>query len=263
MASDQASGSDDTPSDYIVHPLVQRQLGFYSVLLPLDYDVPKHKEKSYPLCLNIHGAMGDEFIYEKVIDRHLKRDGVIYLTPRAPYAAFNALRKGKTGYTVMPNFPKIWGLMGSEGFPNTDVENLDIRKLYVDFIADCVADAKSRYRITEGRFVIFGFSQGASFAFMFAIAYPLLVRAFFAGGSFYGEDSDKQEAAKVFKENQVYPFITHCRDDGPEDAIEFHRILEKNGVSHTFRLLEQGGHRISDEVGNLAKGFLDEWCRDE
>ena len=98
---------------------------------------------------------------------------------------------------------------------------------------------------------------------MFAIAYPHLVRAFFAGGSFYGTATDKQEAAKVFKENQVYPFITHCRDDGPEDAIEFHRVLESHGVPHTFQVFEQGSHRITDEVGALAKDFLDEWCRNE
>ncbi len=96
-------------SEFIIHPIRQQSIGFYSILLPPDYHDPARKETTYPLCVLISGNGHIEEEYLEFVTQGTKRDGVIYLTPRAPYPNFNSfLKNQKPGYTADPEYDNNW-----------------------------------------------------------------------------------------------------------------------------------------------------------
>lgn len=255
----------ETPKELPVgteyHALPQRQLGLYAVFVPPGYGAPENREKTYPLVLIIHGHGSTELRHGQLADT-FGREDVLYLAPRAPYAheeVFTELRE--PGWTARPTVPEqLYSIgPGDDGF-------VDVDRLYTDWLADTVQDTRRRYRVSDQRVVVYGHSQGATFAHLFALAHPQLVKAYFAFAGYYRATTDQptSAAAQTLRDHGIFPFLAHNRPDPVVEASETDRLVayfSANGVPHGSFLAETGDHYLTDEGRRRATEFLREWTR--
>jgi predicted esterase len=249
----EVEGGDQVLDDHVRHALVQRSVGFYSVFLPPGY-ATDGGERTYSLCILLHGMGGTEAELAASVLADLGRDDVIYLAPRAPHAVAGGGFRG---------WPMRWSEWPDPTFPRADVEAADVPSLYTEWIARCLADARKRYRISSGRVVVFGHSEGATFAHRFAYDHPKLVKAYFAHAGSY--DYATEGSADVFARHNVYPLIAHCKDDAAQ-KFEGSELLVAHfrgqGLAHEALFLEEGGHGLVPAVIKRARAFVDQWCRE-
>jgi predicted esterase len=248
--------------DFIIRPLMQASLGYYSVLLPPDYDAAA--PKTYPLCVLLHGSSATETEYGDLVAKSLKRDGVIYLTPRAPYP-HNAefVYAKKPGYTAWPEYGYDWSTI--KVAKDAQPDSIAVEKLYTDWIAKCVADARTHYRVREGKVVVFGHSQGASFGFLFAVDHPDLVKACFLADGYYSSRLRDDLAGATLKENGIHLVIVHNEDDPTvkfEEATSLVAYLKKNHVDFTNTFYPTGKHSMTDPIKQQAADFVASECRE-
>lgn len=146
--------------------LPSRSLGTYVALLPPDYAT---SGKHYTFCVVLQGASGNEIEFAKLANE-FGRDGIIYIVPRAPYPNFDATQQyGSKRYIA--SFP--------DDLPNWSVTD-SVTFGYLNFIVDCIADARANFRVASGPGLLFGQSQGAYYADLFALNHPELLKAFIA-----------------------------------------------------------------------------------
>lgn len=253
------------PKGLEYHALVQQKVGFYAALLPPDYEQAVQHGKRFPIVVILHGSGSTELKHGSLA-APLGREGVIYVLPRAPHAHEETFTESKEpGWTAWPTYPKPWGDYESPTFPKQEVDAIDVARLYVDWIRNCVEDARKRYRTNGGRVVVIGHSQGAAFAHSFAIAYPDLVKAYFAYAGYYDRTPTGLDAAAALKSGKVTPFIAHQEADTVvkvERARSLIDYFQKNGVQYTSLILPGGDHRMSDRVKDEARRFVDKHaCR--
>ena len=236
----------------IRHALVQRTVGFYSVYLPPDYD--GDEQRTYPACFLLHGMGGRDTDFAVAVLESLGRHDVIYIAPRAPH------RDEQGGYRA---WPTPWSDWQKEDFPREDVEAAEVPALYTNWIARCLEDARSRYRISPARVSVFGHSEGAVFAHRFAFDHPTLVAAYFAHAGYYDYATDGSAAR--FEKHNVFSLIAHCRDD-PAQKFEGAQALidhfRKHKLAHATLLPDEGGHGLTPEILDAARKFVDRWCRE-
>ncbi len=249
------------PADTYFHALPQTQLGLYAVFLPPGYRAPENSDRTYPLVLILHGHGSTEIRHGQHAD-DFGREGVIYLAPRAPYPHEDVFLELKTpGWTAWPTVPEQLYDIG----PGHE-DYIDVDRLYTDWIADTVQDVRRRYRVSEQRVVIYGHSQGATYAHMFALHHPELVKAYFAFAGWYaetGKDLDPDDA-RIIRENEVFPFVAHNRADPVLDVAQTERLaalFSQHQVRHATFISETGNHYLTDEGKQKVASFIHEWCR--
>jgi predicted esterase len=249
------------PTDTNFHALPQAQLGIYAVFLPPGYHAPENRNKKYPLVLILHGHGSTEIRHGQHAD-DFGRNDVIYLAPRAPYPHEEVFMELKTpGWTAWPTVPEQLYEIGPE-----HKDYVDVDRLYTNWIADTVQDVRRRYRVNEQRVVIYGHSQGATYAHMFALHHPELVKAYFAFAGWYGETTEELDLhdAKILKENKVFPFLAHNRRDPALDVAQTERLaafFSRHAVRHATFISETGDHYLTDEGKQKVASFVNEWCR--
>jgi len=250
----------EPPAGTHFHALPQTQLGIYAVMLPPDYDAPANRDKTYPLVLIVHGHGSTEIRHGQLADTFGRKD-VIYLAPRAPYPHERVFIELDTpGWTAMPTVPEqLWEI--DEDHP----DYIDVDRLYTDWIFSTIQDVRRRYRVSDQRLVIYGHSQGATYAHLFALHHPELVKAYFAFAGYYEFIKDKTpgEAAETLKRNDVFPSLLHNRLDPMVDVSETTRLaayFEQYAVGHESLLSETGDHYLTDDERTRAATFIRDWC---
>jgi predicted esterase len=266
ILSTTQSVAEDPPAapDPIHHGLIQKKVGFYAVYLPPDYNTEANKEKSWPVCTILHGS-GSTETGHGALSGTFGRDGVIYLAPRAPHTHFGVVKEsGNPGYTAWPDNPPAWGEFGSDTFPSDAVSQLQVERLYTDWIADCLGDLRKRYRTDGKRATVVGHSQGAAFAHLFALHRPELVQAYFAYAGYFEDTLEDDIAAQTLKKHKVYPSIAHCEGDAVVKASLSHDLseyLKKHEVPHDVLIMPKGSHRFTSKTSRAASEFVAKWCR--
>lgn len=253
----------------IVHPLEQKTIGYYSVILPTNYTKEKaqgegDQGKEYPACILLHGSGGSQHSSIQFVNNSLGRDGVIYICPRAPHPKNSVfLDQKRAGFTAWPEYG--YESSSSIKVPDKYKVNSDlIEAYYTRWIYDCLSDARKKYRIRPGKVVVLGHSQGAAFSLRFAIDYPESVKACFAAAGYYKSRLQTPDAGKILKDHGIYVYFNHNKGD---PAVDFDnsellmKYLEEHGVISNHTFYPDGGHRFRNEEKQRARMFIDRWCR--
>jgi predicted esterase len=253
------------PAGLEYHALVQEKVGFYATLLPPGYEDAAQRSKRFPVVVILHGSGSTELKHGQLAET-FGREGVIYVLPRAPHAHEEVFSESKEpGWTAWPTYPRPWGKFDSPTFPKSEMAAIDVGRLYIDWIRDCVQDARKRYRTDGGRVLVIGHSQGAAFAHSLAVVYPDLVKAYFAYAGYYDQVPPGFDVAKIFKTRHVTAFIAHHEADTTVKVEKTRALLDyfrQNGVEHTGLVLPGGDHRMSDRIKDEARRFIDvQSCR--
>ena len=253
----------EIPVDYIIHPILQRNVGYYSVILPPGYFSSESANATYPLCVLVHGRGQTEERYQYLLSDYFPRDQVIYLMARAPHPANLDFFGGETGYTVWPeDYTRESTIVVDDSLK---IDPMVIERLYTGLIAECIRDARSRYRISDKKIAIFGHSQGAAFGFRFAVDHPDLVDLCFVHAGAYYSRLDGDHAGKVLLANGTKVIVTHNEDDPHvevQHSRELVKYLEGHQVDVENKFYRTGGHDFNEEGRNLARKFLIKWSQD-
>jgi predicted esterase len=237
----------DGPADYHRHFLTRRSVGTYIVLLPPDYD---SSGKFYPLCLILHGSGSTELGHGKIADK-IGREGVIYVVPRAPFPhAGVAQASGELGYTAWP----------PEQPDSTDALRDSLPTQYIDWIMECAADARQRYRIDDSKAIVLGHSQGAAFAWNTATQYPARIRSIFSYAGYYLDRFRTDLALDNIRRNGVDINLAHGMKDQTVDISESKTLdstLTAHHITHSFMQASGAGHFISDRVFRAMTTWID------
>lgn len=241
------------------HALIQKKVGFYGVLLPPGYEAAANRAKRFPIVVILHGSGSSEVRHGRLADGFGRKD-VLYVLPRAPHAHEEVFtEQQQPGWTAWPTYPERWGKFDSATFPKHEIEGLDAARLYLDWIRQCVEDARRRYRTDGGRVVVFGHSQGAAFAHYFAIAHPDIVKAYFAYAGYYDDPPEGLDAAKVLKQHRIAAIIAHHEADPVVKVAGARALLDyfrEHAVQHTGLVLPGGDHKVSDRIKDEVRRFI-------
>lgn len=253
-----AQEPETAPVDVHLHPLVQDQVGFYAVITPPGYDEADNGKKRYPIIVLLHDG-GDDELDAAQLANALGREEAIYVVPRAPYPS--ASKEDGIGFTATLPYPQEWGTPGSESFPSKDVELLKADELYATQIAEAIKDTRKRYRADWSKVVVFGHGQGGTYAHVFAVNQPWMVKAYVAsGGQFDSTTASKRGASHVagLKKNGVEALLVEEASKPSEDAKKLDEMLTRNRVEHRLHLLanESG----ADAAALAAKRFVRHHC---
>lgn len=262
---DAEEEAESPAADPVHHALVQKKVGFYAVYLPPDYHDEANAERDWPVCVILHGHGSSETGHGS-LSESFGRDGVIYVAPRAAHIHKELLEEGRRGYTAWPTYPDSWGEWDSEDFPREEAEKLQVDRLYTDWIADCLSDARVRYRVDDRRAVVVGHSQGAMFAHTFALHRPELVRAYYAYAGSYDGSLEDDVAALTHKKHDIHAVLTHCEDDpvvGVEGTRNLAEYFKEHEVSHEVLIQPGGHHGFTSKIMRAAQEFVAKWCRGE
>lgn len=218
----------DTLDGLTRHALAQEKIGFYGVLVPPGYYAQENRSKRYKVVLILHSSVSGE-AWQGEIANYLGREDVIYVVPRAPYVNEPAvLQEHRLGYTAWPTYPAEWGDRKGDAFPREEIDALDERGQYERWILRCLADARKRYRTQGSRVVVFGHSQGATFAHYLAVRHPQLVQAYFAHAGFYAPTLatyPPARTAQALKRGNVHPFVAHQEADWRVPVAEARALI--------------------------------------
>lgn len=239
------------------HALETRVTNFYAVCPPPGFDASG--KRKYALCVILHGRGSTETGHGGPISEALNLPGVICIAPRAPYPHHDVFRSGEPGYTAWPEYPEGWGHPDSAGFPKEEIKGMDPVRQYTDWIAACVADARKKYPIREGKITVVGHSQGATFAERFAVAHPQLVQAYAAYAGRYREAVEDSLSAKAHREGKVFPLLLHCEGDSQVPVAStrgFSAYLEKHRIPHAKEIYPGGDHGIGPKPMAAIRDFI-------
>ncbi|MCB0711051.1 MAG: alpha/beta fold hydrolase [Ignavibacteriae bacterium] len=243
----------NAPKDYIRNFLETKTVGTYVVLLPEDYE---KSNRSYPLCIILHGSGSTELGHGRLADR-FGRDGVIYVVPRAPYTHSSAHKSsGNLGFTAWP----------LEKIDSLDPLYNQVGPMYAEWIMNCAEDVRNRYRVSNDKVTILGHSQGAAFSFITAALYPAHVRSIFAYAGYFPEEYRTAERLAALKENGVEITLAHGIVDNvvdPEESRRLDSTLSESGIPHTLTLYEETGHAILPDVMEQMKDWVEKVARRE
>ena len=255
--------STDLPKAVEEHGFIAPAVGFYAVFLPPDYGDAATQTTRYPLVVILHGNASTELLHGALSD-DLGRQGVIYVAPRAPYAAPDAFIDEHTpGWTAWPTYPEVWGQEQAPQFPKIEVQSLNVERLYTDWIAAAIADARRRYRVAPERAVVLGHSQGGTFAHRFAVEHPDLVRAYVAIAGRHRVDLANRADASVLREHGIHVLVLHNEGD-PVVPVKHSRdlvaYLDANHVTCESMIAPGGDHRVSPSLRKRAREFVRREC---
>jgi predicted esterase len=248
------------------HAMLQEKVGFYGVLTPPGYDDEANKKKRYPLVVILHGGGSNE-LGQGELAEDIGRDGVIYVLPRAPHPDYEVFAEGeRAGWTAWPEYPEEWGEPDSDTFPKQELKGLDSSKLYTEWIADCIKDARRRYRVSWDKAVLVGHSQGATFAHLFATRYPWMVKTYVAYAGHYDDTLDKKVGSvhlTALNANKISPLLIHYEGDPvvkSENTRRLDEMMNARKLEHEALLLPGNLHKLTDDVKQRIRAFTREQC---
>ena len=229
--------------------LPSHSIGTYVALLPPDYTA--NPKKTYTFCVVLQGASGNEVEFAKLAQQ-FGRDGMIYIVPRAPYPNFQATAQyGSNRYIA--SFPDEL-----PGWAEVD----PVYYGYLDFIAACIADAREHFRVTPGPGLLFGQSQGAMFANIFALNHPDLIKAYIAHAAPFASKhflTDDRFAALKAAGTKV-TLIQSTEDNGV--PFEHSKKMQAAYLQHNIpvELIEtKGGHYPAPETIAKIRSWMDSY----
>lgn len=236
----------DTLANMVRRYLPSRAIGTYVALLPPDYPT---STRSYTFCVVLQGASGNEIEFAKLA-QEFGREDIIYIVPRAPYPNFSATAQTGTNRYIA-RFP--------DDLPNWDVVD-SVTFGYLNFITDCIADARRTFRITAGPGLLFGQSQGAHFADLFALYHPNMLKAVLAHAApmpnkHYLTD-DRFAALKAA--NVKVTLVQSTEDQGVpfENSKKMQAAYQAHGVP--AELIEtHGGHYPAPATRTIIRKWVD------
>ncbi len=230
------------------HLLTATTIGTYIVLLPPDYAKTK---KRYPVVFILHGSGSSEIGHARVAEA-MGREDVIYVAPRALHPHHGVFLGGRNpGWTAWPTDQPAKGDDASEPMA-----------LYAGWIARCADDVAKRYRVHGSKVFVWGHSQGAAAANVFAALHPKRVASYFAYAGYYPEAITDATIAGL-KTNGVHVELCHGIKDPVVPSAPTRDMgarLEKAGVSRAVHLVE-AGHSLTEEVHSLSKAWADKRAR--
>jgi len=235
------------PGNFIARMAPMRTLGTYVVMLPPDYET---SNKSYPLCIILHGNGSNELEHGRVADA-FGRDGVIYAAVRAPFAALNiVVGTRKPAYTAWP----------AEAGRNFE----PARTAYVEWIFDVAEYVRREFRVRPGKVFLWGHSQGGQFAKMSALLHPSRVASYFSlAGSAVPADMFTEDRFAAMKKEGVDVWLVHGKADASVSAstsTAFAERLKAAGIPSRL-YLEEGDHSINMGMIKLARQWIEEVVR--
>ncbi len=239
------------PIEFKRHMVKMESFGSYIVMLPRDY-YAKGNITSYPICVILHGLGSSELNHGKLADA-FGREGVIYIAVRYPYpfypVFYGSQQPGWSAYPMDKLEPAQYSLL----------ENLNAKWIFA-----CVDDARTRYRIKNGKISLLGHSQGSFMANLIALNYADKINSYlgYAGG-IYGNHARAENLAAM-KKNGVKAFLVHCKDDKVvkvESSTTLAKKMKDAQVTVTLKLFEKGGHVFSKEVKAYIIEWLDNYVR--
>ncbi len=238
-------------------PSLEKVWADYGIYLPKGYDDDANAKKTYPWAIWLHGLRGDASRFQygaaKVLDRLRGDDEIPEMIVVAPSAG------RMTSYF--------------NGEPDGDYEDL--------IVDDLIKSVEKKYRVSRRRTdrAIMGISMGGFGAFRLAFKHPDVFGAVAAHSSamfpadpknlsqryarsarrmasILGDPIDAEVWAREIPTAMVAKMkpadLASLRiyfDVGDRDRYqfappnqEFHEVLEKAGVEHTFVLVKGGGH---------------------
>lgn len=219
-----------------------RKLEACRIHLPADYD----STRAWPLVIGLHGFGGCARGFSRIWD-YIEPHSFIFAVPEAPYAL------SEPGIESTNQFS--WEFRGDDTrlWRSADPWVPE----YIAAVADSVA---KRYKV--GRTFIFGFSQGAAYAYATGIRNP----GKFAGIICFGgrmPDPRKYEWLLndeiIKKGSGLKVFIAHGRNDdviGCDAALENARTLQDFGYDVKLVLFD-GGHTLVRGPLETALEWLD------
>jgi phospholipase/carboxylesterase len=200
---------------------------------PRDYE----PDRTYPLPVALHGYGGDA---EGLSRAFASMAGlpVLVALPQGEYA-------------------NPWG--GFSWFPVTGDRSQGMRtdERSVSRVLRCLSEVQSRERV--GKVIVFGFSQGASLAYLTGLRNPGLVDGIAAvGGSLpeIGAEGAILKQDRIARAKRVAVFIARGKDDPYLDRESFRRqreFLDRNGY-RVESLEYEGGHQLTRPL--LARLWL-------
>lgn len=228
----------DGPEGYIRNFLELTSVGTYIVALPPDYD---RTNRSYPLCVILHGSGSSETGHGRLADR-FGRDDVIYIAPRAPYPHTSSYKgSGNLGFTAWP----------PERIDSLDPLDKEVPYMYSNWIMQCVRDARDRYRISDDKALLLGHSQGAAFSFITASLFPEEFRSIYVYAGYFPDEFQTEERIAELKRNNVRIRLAHGTADNVVDPEETRMIgakLQEMGLDCSVSLYDDVTHSILPPV---------------
>ncbi len=235
------------PKGYIRNFLETRSVGTYIVALPEDYET---SNRNYPLCVILHGSGSSETGHGQLADA-FGRDGVIYISPRAPYTHTSSYKgTGELGFTA---------------WTPDQIDSLDpmykaVPQLYAAWIMECIRDAQAHYRVNNQKPILLGHSQGAAFSWITASLYPNQIRSIFAYAGYFPDDFCTDEKLRGVKNANVKITLAHGTADNvvaPEATTGIAALLKEQGIAYSFTEHEGVGHGIAKDVMEQMKEWID------
>lgn len=195
-------------------------------------------DKKYTLVIGLHGGGGTPESFISVWD-NVEGVNFIYATPQGPYSI------------VFDKLGNEWSLWSS---PDLTIR-AQAADLVDDYIADLVYELKNQYNIDD--IYLFGFSQGAIFAYIAGIKHHQLYKGIlvFSGAGIFEPLGREQFAPNWLEEKYLEPanalrvFIAHGTEDQAakyELGVKSKEVLTSYGYDVTFHSFE-GGHTIDSE----------------
>ena len=203
------------------------------LFLPPDYD----PGKKYPLIIGLHGNGSNPHLFSDLW-RYMRDEEVIYAVPQSPY---NYTTRGGTltqqySWSVISRERSLWEIADP---------------LVTEYYANIALDIGKEYN--TGKIILFGFSQGAGFAYAGGIKYHEIFNGIICFG---GRLPDPDEypwflsSGDLEANNNLKIFIAHGTADqmiGVSEARKSNRILKKNGCTTRLEIFE-GGHYVPGDV---------------
>jgi predicted esterase len=251
------------PRDVEEQAFTAEAIGFYAAFLPPGYSDADKQAARYPLVVILHGV-GSTELDHGALANDFGRQGILYVAVRAPYpAADTFLEEGKPGWTAWPNYPAVWGKLEDPTSAEHGLSFAKAERLYTDWIAAALADARKRYRVAPDRAIVVGHSQGGTFAHRFAVDHPDMLRAYVAiAGRHQVVQSDPSDA-DALRAHGISVLVLHNEADPvvpAQHSKELVQYLKANGVRTDFSIPPGGNHRMNDEFRRRTREFIRREC---
>jgi iron(III)-salmochelin esterase len=250
-----------TPAEYFSIASPNYPEGTVAVTLPLDYE--KHPEKKYPLVIAFGGAgecvrppkesalawmyyyKADEAMVE-LRHNHLTLQDFRDLAKPSLVMAYNRRLKRQPYEGVILACPSTPPALPGPELPR--IEEYVMNEL--------IPALKSRYRVAANAIGVDGVSMGGSRAMYYGLKYP---EVFTSIGSIQGAVGPYMDLYRYFiKTNRrllktrSIQLVTSDHDVMRPAVEEMHKLLQKNGIPHSFLVLS-GPH---DYIFNQGPGVI-------
>lgn len=213
----------------------------YRIRYPENYDA----SKSYPLLIGMHGYSGNADGFIALYNR-MENPRIIYVAPEGQYPLSNNV--GPTRHS------RSWAI-------NSDDKAYQLKadSQVAEYILNTVRKVSSEHKISD--VYLFGFSQGAAFAYTIGIQNHEKIKGVIGFGGYLMETDTRYSVlsnSDIAKGKDLRVFIAHGIDDqaiNVEVSRKLVAMLAINGYDASLHEFS-GGHQIPAEALNLAVDWM-------